>query len=152
MKTMKTSVIFPTFLILLLSITSCKKEFPDDPLALSSFTVGSCKTKGDIKGIVTEYIVIKTVDNYYLKFNHINSVFNCEPGVINLSAEISTDTIILKEDETNAAANCTCPYDVEFRLGPLKYGTYTLIFQKGGLTFKEYSLTYKKSTNVTVNI
>jgi hypothetical protein len=151
--TMKTFVIFPTFLILLLSMTSCKKEFPDDPLALSSLTVGSCKTKGgDVKGIVSEYIVIKTVDNYYLKFSHINSVFNCEPGEINLSAVISTDTIIIKEDETKGLANCTCPYDLEFRLGPMKYGTYTIIFQKGGLTFKQYTLTYTKSTNVRIDI
>jgi hypothetical protein len=151
--TMKTFVIFPTFLILLLALTSCKKEFPDDPLALSSLTVSSCKTKGgDAKGIVTEYIVIKTVDNYYLKFSHFNSVFNCEPGEINISAEISTDTIIIKEDETTGLANCTCPYDLEFSLGPMKYGTYTIIFQKGGLTYKQYTLIYKKSTNIRIDI
>jgi hypothetical protein len=150
---MRTKFIYPLFLFLLMALTSCKKEFPKDPLALSDLSVTGCKTKGDnAKNVDPEYINIKTVENYYLRFSHINSFFNCEPGELTVSAEISADRITINENETTSSANCICPYDVVFKLGPLEYGTYTIIFQKGGLTFKEYSLTYKKSTDVRIDI
>jgi hypothetical protein len=151
--TMKTRFIYPVFVIILMTLTYCKKEFPKDPLAMSDLSVTGCKTKGDnAKTVDPEYITIKTVDNYYLRFSHINSFFNCEPGEITISTGISADRITINEDETTSSANCICPYDVVFKLGPLEYGTYTIIFQKGGLTFKEYSLIYKKSTDVRIDI
>jgi hypothetical protein len=150
---MKTKFIYPLFVILSITLTSCKKEFPNDPLAMSDLSVTGCKTKGDnAKAVDPEYITIKTIDNYYLRVSHINSFFNCEPGEITVSTEISSDRITINEDETTSSANCICPYDVVFKLGPLEYGPYTIIFQKGGLTFKEYSLTYKKSTDVRIDI
>jgi len=150
---MKTRFIYPLVVILSIALTSCKKEFPKDPLAISDFSVTGCKTKGDnAKAVDPEYITIKTVDNYYLRFSHINSFFNCEPGEITISTDISSDRITINEEETTSSANCICPYDIVFKLGPLEYGTFTIIFQKGGLTFKEYSLTYKKSTDVRIDI
>jgi hypothetical protein len=142
-----------SFLFFTLALTFCKKGFPDDPLAVGNFSVTDCKTKGDnTKGTGPEYITIKTVDDYYLLFNHINSIFNCEPGQITVSIEIKSDTIFVDEGEESSLANCTCPYDLEFRLGPLHYGDYPVRFQKYGTTFKEYSLNYNKSTDVRIDI
>ncbi len=149
---MKNSVIL-MLLVLAVALPFCKKGFPDDPLAVGNFTVSDCKTKGDnAKGTGPEYITIKTVNDYYLLFNHINSIFNCEPGQLTVSIEIKADTIFVDENEESSLANCICPYDLEFRLGPLHYGDYPVRFQKGGLTYKEYSLTYNKSTDVKIDI
>jgi len=150
---MKSQIIYSFLLILTIAFTSCKKEFPKDPLAMSDLSVAGCKTKSDnAKSFDTEYITIKTVDNYYLRFSHINTLFNCEPGEITVSVSISSDRITINENETKSLANCICPYDIVFNLGPLEYGAYTIIFQKGGLTYKEYLLTYKKSTDARIDI
>lgn len=150
---MKTSIIYTFFVVFTVAITSCKKEFPDDPLAINNLTVSDCKTEGDnVNGIFAEYITLRTVDNYYLQYNHINSMFNCALGQITVSIEISSSAISINEKETSSLANCICPYDLEFRLGPLQYGSYTIKFQKGGGTFMEYSLDFKKSTDVKIDI
>lgn len=150
---MRTSIIYPSVIILMIAFGSCKKEFPNDPLAITDLSASDCKTKGSsVKATGEEYISLQTVNDFYLLFSHINSIFNCHPGQITISLEISADTIKINEDETEAGANCICPYDIKFKIGPLKYGTYIIIFQKGGLTFKEYSLDYKKTTNVKVDI
>lgn len=149
---MKNRFLF-SLLFIVIALSSCKKGFPDDPLAINELTVSDCKTKGDNSNATDpECITIKTVNDFYLKFNHINSIFNCEPGKITVAIEIKSDTISVNETEESSLANCVCPYDIEFRLGPLEYGTYPVKFQKGGLTFKEYSLNYTKSTDVRIDI
>jgi hypothetical protein len=149
---MKKSFILTLFFIAV-ALTCCKKGFPDDPLALSNLTVSDCKSKGDnTKATDPEYITIKTVNDYYMQFNHFNSLMNCEPGQITISIEIKADTIFVDENEETSIANCICPYDLEFRLGPLHYGDYPVRFKKGGIIFKEYSLNFNKSTDVRVDI
>lgn len=149
---MKHKILY-SILFIAIALTSCKKEFPDDPLAIDKLSISDCKTKGDNSTAADpEYITIKTVDDYYLHFSHINSILNCEPGKITLAIEIRSDTISVNETEESSLANCVCPYDIEFRLGPLEYGIYPIKFQKGGFTFKEYSLNYNKSTDVRIDI
>lgn len=150
---MKTSFILSFLLIFTFALSSCKKEFPGEPLAIKNLSVSDCKSVGINKnGTVIEYITLKTVDDYYIHVNHINSIFNCEPGQITIKVDISSTTITFNEDETSSLANCICPFDLEFTLGPLHYGNYTLIFQKGGVTFKEYSMDFKKSTDIQIDI
>jgi len=149
---MKATTIYSFLLISVFAFSSCKKEFPDDPFALTDLSVSGCNTKGDnTKGSEQEYITLKTLDDYYLLFNHINSIFNCEPGEITVSAEIISNEITITENESTAMANCVCPYDLEFKLGPLQYGDYHFIFTKAGLTFKEYNLDFKKSTDTQID-
>lgn len=150
---MKAKIIYPIFLLLIVALTSCKKEFPNDPLSIKDLSVSDCKTKGgSSKGIDPEYITLKTVDDYYLLVNHINAMFNCEPGQITVTIEISSNEISMEEDESSSLADCICPYDIDFKLGPLQYGTYILKFKRGGLTFKEYTLDFKKSTDIKIDL
>jgi len=150
---MKAKIIYPIFLLLIVALTSCKKEFPNDPLSIKDLSVSDCKTKGgSSKGIDPEYITLKTVDDYYLLVNHINAMFNCEPGQITVTIEISSNEISMDEDESSSLADCICPYDIDFKLGPLQYGTYILKFKRGGLTFKEYTLDFKKSTDIKIDL
>jgi hypothetical protein len=150
---MKKSVVYLFLFTLAIVFTSCKKEFPNDPVALKDLSISACKTKGyENKGIEPEYFLIKTTDDYYLSFNHINSMFNCEPGEINVSVEILADTIKINETESSSLANCICQYDLEFRLGPLEYGSYFIKFEKGGFLFREYTLDFRRSTDVKIDI
>ena len=151
---MKISFLHFLILVLAVTMTSCRKEFPNDPIDIRNLSVSGCKTNGSrSNGIYPEYITIKTVDDYYLLINHINSMLNCEPGEISVSLEnISLDKISCDENESSSLANCICPYDIEFKLGPLEYSTYTILFKKGGLTFKELYLSFNKSTDIKIYI
>ena len=146
-------VIYPIYLLLIVSITSCNKEFPNDPLSIKDLSVSNCKTKGgSSKGIDPEYITLKTVDDYYLLINHINAMFNCEPGQITVTINVSSDEISMDENESSSLANCICPYDIDFKLGPLQYGTYILKFKRAGFTFNEYTLDFKRSTDIKIDL
>jgi len=150
---MKNKVIYPIFLLLTVSITSCNKEFPNEPLSIKDISVSDCKTKGgSSKGIDPDYITLKTVDDYYLLINHINAMFNCQPGQITIAISFSSNEITMDENESSSLADCICPYDIEFKLGPLQYDTYTLKFKRAGFTFKEYTLDFKKSTDIKIDL
>jgi len=150
---MKTCYTLSFLLIFTLAFSSCKKEFPGDLLSIKNLNVSDCKSVGmNKKGDVIEYITLKTVDDYYIHFKHVNSLFNCEPGEITVTFDISETTITIDENESSSLANCICPYDLDFKIGPLLYGNYTLIFQKGGISFKEYSLDFKRSTDTKIVI
>lgn len=150
---MRTKLIYPIFVLLTISILSCKKELPNDPLAIKDLSVSGCKSKNTAKNIFgAEYITLKTIDDFYIQLDHINSIFNCEPGQITVTINVSSDVISMDENESSSAADCICPNDLSFKLGPLQYGTYFLNFQKGGLTFKEYTLDFNKSTDIKIDL
>jgi hypothetical protein len=150
---MKNKVIYPILLLLIVSMTSCKKEFPNDPLSIKDLSVSDCKTKGgSSKGIDPEYITLEAVDDYYLLVNNINAMFNCEPGQITVTINISSNEISMEENESSSFTDCICPYDIDFKLGPLQYDIYVLKFKRGALTFKEYTLDFKKSTDIRVDL
>ncbi len=150
---MKTSAFCSFLLILTFAAASCKKEFPDDSLAIDNLAVSDCKSIGSNKNVSSPmYITLKTVNDFYLQFNHVNSWFNCEPGQITISLEISSDIISVDENESSSLANCICPFDIGCRIGPLQYGSYSVKFRKAGITFKEYPLIFRKSTDIKIDL
>lgn len=152
---MNKPVIYTVALMILLSLfTFCDKGFPDEDVTVSDVCISSCKTRGNPdENVDNEYIIIRNTDNYYILFSHINSIFNCEPGEITVSIEILSNTISINENESGSPlSDCICPYDLEFRLGPLRYGEYVLIFRKRGQIFREYTLAFRKTTDVKVDI
>lgn len=150
---MKKYYFLSVLLLLSALILTCNKEFPDEPLSVSDYTVSACKGRMEQgKGDIPEYILLKTVDKYYLRFTHINSMFNCSPGEITVSVSYSPGSVLIDENESQAGERCICPYDLNFTLGPLEYGTYEIVFQKAGVTFRKYSLDFSKSTDVRIDI
>jgi len=150
---MKAYLFYPIIFLSAVSSISCNKDVPNDPIAVKDLSVSDCKSKsGNAKGIGKEYITIKTVGDFYLIINHFNSMFNCHPGEITVAIDITSNIISMDENESSSLANCICPYDINFRLGPLMYGTYILNFKKGGLTFKEYTLNFRKSTDIRIDL
>ena len=149
---MKTKGFFSFLLILTFAVSSCKKEFSNGPVVVKDLSYGDCKTKGSTTTIFDpEYITLKTIEGNYIFCEHINSIFNCDPGEITVSIKMSGDTIIIDENETKAGADCICPYDLTFKTGSLQYGVYPINFKKGGITFKESTLDFNESTVIFIS-
>ena len=83
---------------------------------------------------------------------HVNSIFNCEPGQLSVDIKIQNDTIVINEAEESALANCICPYDFNFRIGPMDYGIYNFILKKDGLLYIRFSINFKSKTDTNFTI
>lgn len=124
---MKTKAFFSFLLILTFVVSSCKKELSNCTVVVNDLSYGDCKTKGSTTTIFDpEYITLKTIDSDYILCEHINTIFNCDPGEIAVSVQMLGDTIIIDENEIKAAADCICPYDLTFKIGSLQYGVYPI--------------------------
>lgn len=138
---MKYRYLFGIGFILLL--TCCEKETSRKVPSVGKITYGDCKPVTKKSG-ESEYLEYKTVDTDYLQINHINAWFNCEPGEIFVTAELINGAIVIDAYEDPALANCICPYDLSYRIGPLKYGRYIIRILRGDIKF---SINFKSSTN-----
>lgn len=149
---MKIKGLFSSLLILIFVVSSCNKDFSNGPLVIKDLSYGDCKTKGTNTTIFDpEYITLKTIDKDYILCEHINTIFNCDPGEIIVSVQMLDDTLIIEENETKAAADCICPYDLTFKIGALQYGVYPIKFKKEGITFIESTLDFNESTVIFIS-
>lgn len=133
-------------IVFILFLNCCEKENSHIPLSVDQITYGDCKPETKKSGN-SEYIEYKTVDADYLQINHVNAWFNCEPGKIFVSAELINDTIVVNEYEETALANCICPYDLSYRIGPMNYDQYIFRIQRGGCIYTEFSISFNSSTS-----
>ena len=126
-----------------LLLISCEKTYDLKNLKIDQIFFSDCKTS---KGII-ESIAYKTVNKNYLSITHVNSFFNCDPGQLSVDIKIQNDTIVINEAEERGLANCVCPYDFNFMIGPIDYGTYNFILEKGGLLYIKFSIDFNSKTN-----
>lgn len=115
-------------------VTCCEKETSHKVLSVRQITYGDCKPAIKISGD-SEYIEYKTVNGNYLRINPVNAWFNCEPGQLFVSAELINEIISVDEYEETGLANCICPYDLSYRIGPLNYGRYIFRIERGDIEF-----------------
>ena len=54
------------------------------------------------------------------------------------------DTIAVEENEETLGANCICPYDLSYRIGPLNYGRYVFRMERGDI---EFPIIFNSSTS-----
>jgi len=123
-------------------LTCCEKENSPKLPSVGKITYGDCKPITKKSG-ESEYLEYKTVDTDYLQINHINAWFNCEPGEIFVTAELINGAIVVDAYEETALANCICPYDLSYRIGPLNYGRYIIRILRGDI---EFSINFNSST------
>ena len=128
---------------LILLLNCCEKAYDPVTLSVDQITYGDCKSVIK-KSDDAEYIVYFTVDADYLQFNHVNAWFNCEPDRIFVSAELVRDTILVDATEETGGANCICPYDLSYRIGPLSYGRYIFRMERGNI---EFPINFNSSTS-----
>lgn len=121
---------------------------------VEAFTYFGCKKSTDATTVLTksaseeeEYIVYKGHKDGYLYIRHINATFNCCPDTMKVTAVISGNRLIVNEREIVPRCNCTCRYDLEYKIGPLSTQKYTLHIYKDALRYTEFSFTYNASLN-----
>jgi hypothetical protein len=141
---MKNKVILP--LIIILPLISCERISDLFDARVDQIKYGDCKTNLK-KSENSERIEYKTVDRKYLQIKHINVLFNCEPGKLLVDVDQVNDTIFVDENEKQSIANCICPYDLFYRIGPIDYGDYFIKFQRDGLLFAELIVNFNSTTS-----
>ena len=129
-------------IVFILLVNCCEREASHMIPSVSQITYGDCKSAAKKSG-ESEYIEYKTVDVDYLQINHVNAWFNCEPGKIIVTAELTNNTIVVDEYEETGLVNCICPYDLSYQIGPLNYGRYVIRILRGDI---EFSIKFNSST------
>ncbi len=151
---LKTLLLTVIFLFLLLGGMGCEKEFSNENIQIKDFSYFGCKEKtannvngfAAVKGFKSdEYIEYRADADGYLHIKHVNAVFNCCPDTITATSSIDGKKISIVESETNPICDCICNYDLEYKLGPLSNGKYTLIFNRDTNEFLRFTINYNSS-------
>ena len=110
---------------------------------------GTARTRGSFFPGHPEYFEYKAINDGYLSVNHVNAMFNCEPGELKMQATLEGHNIKILETEEQSFANCICPYDLYCEVGPLSDGDYTVIICKGSYEYEyaHFNISYKKGLN-----
>lgn len=114
-------------------VTGYKDSPVDGYVSPKNFSVSGCKstTRGLFEDETIEY---KARENGLLRITHNNVLFNCE--VVRIYAEMTVNghTYIIEEkaQEGPVSANCVCPYDLGYDIGPLTEGEeYSVSIRRG---------------------
>jgi len=138
-------------IVLLATLQSCDEiRYPDDEFSVSNLSYGDCKP--DDKSENNEYLLLWVANDYFLNIDHINAIFNCEPGEIIVRARVEGKDIIIDEYSTQNLANCICPYDLKFNIGPIPYDTYNLIIMNSGMEIFNTEIDFDTNLNIKLNI
>ncbi len=129
-------------------VTGCKEEkttiSPKATFKVRNLTHSECKE--GVKDDEQEHIRYKTVKEYYLDMDHINTVLNCCPMEIVVTTSLSNDTIYIYEDEIQPMCNCICKYDLNYEVGPLNYQEYVVKVYKWGSEYVEFTIDFDEDT------
>ena len=129
---MKRNHILIPFLFIIFYIPyfiSCENDQGSTPVPLnvSDIKHSSCKTFKSQVPAKQDCIEYQTVNENYLKINRINVVFNCCIDGVDIKTTVDQGQVItIRENEIRPSCNCLCLYDIEYTIGPLEYGMYTL--------------------------
>ena len=124
---------FVTVFVLFFFFSSCKKSgFPEDSFSIRDIQVSNCIISK------AEILNLRTVDKYYLEYCQMNANLNCSPELIHVDASLSNDTIKIIEHTIDHSTSCNCRHIISCTIGPLHYGTYTIvIIQEGSIRYKQ---------------
>ncbi len=114
-------------------VTGYKDSPVDGYVAPKNFSVSGCKstTRGLFKDETIEY---EARENGLLRITHNNAVFDCAVERIHAAMTVNGNTYIIEEkaQEVPVSANCVCPYDLGYDIGPLTEGEeYTVSIRRG---------------------
>lgn len=157
MKTILKILVLSIFIGLL--VLSCGKK--SNSFGLTNFSHSACKTNSktysmnnqtkEIQGDSETMEIIS--ENGYWNIMHNNAMFNCSPGKLTADAAINNDfTIDLNENEESHLANCICPYDLNYKIGPIAHGKYTVILNIMGAEYFRFRINYTSSVDTIIFI
>ena len=119
-------------LISIILFSSCTKEddkttLISDPPTIDNISHTGCKKLKSSNLVTQDCVNYEVYNNNYLKINRTNVAFNCcIDSVIVEIIENQNYYITIKETENAAPCNCNCLYDLEYIIGRLNYGIYTI--------------------------
>ena len=123
--------LFGLFLTAVLTLGACKTCDKCEIAAGHLTEAAGCKEilTGNVAesqaGLIYEYDGEGT-----LTMQHINAGFNCCPGVIAAEVEISGNSIMISEFESQSGCYCLCLFDLSFRIDRLPPGVYILTIKE----------------------
>lgn len=115
-------------------VTGYKDSPVDGYVSPKNFSVTGCKAivSGTRNPSTDESIMYESIRENYVRITHNNARFNCEPGRIYAELIEKGQTFIIVEKEEKSSANCICPYDLGYDIGPLTEGhEYTVSIRTG---------------------
>ena len=115
-------------------VTEDKDSLVDGYVSPKNFSVTGCKSTvyGTRNPSTDESIMYESIRENYVRITHNNARFNCEPGRIYAELIEKGQTFIIVEKEQESYANCVCPYDLGYDIGPLTEGQeYTVSIRTG---------------------
>ncbi len=124
----------------------------EETLSSSSPYVSLSNSSVVKKSTTEEYLILTSSEDFYLDIKHVNSWFNCSPGQIIVDASLEGNNISINEYSTDNSANCVCPYDLSYMLGPLQYRTYNLIVKREGFEVLNVEIEFKKNLDMRLDI
>lgn len=161
-------MILMTLLIILVAafvgstLMGCSSSDDGSQFHSRNFANSGCKKAGMEARSITrgdspygdECIEYKGLSGGYLSVNHINVLYNCEPGELKMQATISGNEIKIVETEEQAGANCICPYDLYCEVGPLSNEDYTVIIYRESYEseYARFTISYKSGLSGRFNI
>jgi hypothetical protein len=81
-------------------------------------------------------VIYETINDSCLRFQRINVPFNCCIDSVLVSIEADNNNMIRITERENAGyCDCVCLYDIEYTIGPLNYGLYSIIIDEEYLFF-----------------
>jgi hypothetical protein len=92
-------------------------------------------------------VTLQTVDSNYLDIQHFDAVFNCVFDSLAIDYNVDGNVINVKESHVNPNAFCTCKYDIEYKIGPLEYGTYSINILDESLNKNEVCFDFEFTEN-----
>ncbi|MCD6332634.1 MAG: hypothetical protein J7L89_05120 [Bacteroidales bacterium] len=120
-------------IFLLLAVTACQKEIGFDPyIEMNHFSDcknSPLKTHGDYSSS-QDCLTYQYDGDSTLQINHINSGFNCCPGIISVAFEQRGDTLLINESERQSICDCDCLYDLNYTIHGLPPGSYVIFVQE----------------------
>ena len=143
--------------LVVIGLCGCSNDGADDTqFRVKNVASTGCKSSSAYAEMATrgenpyeEYLEYKAVGNGFLFLKHVNTLFNCAPGELNMQATISGNVIKILETEQQSLADCICPYDLSCEVGPLTNGDYIVIICKGSYEYEQarFTIAYNAGLN-----
>ena len=137
--------VFSVFLL----FQNCEKD-QEEPTG-DLLSISECKSIQDgLKNFATDVpcVTIQTIDSNYLAIEHINAMFNCDYGAIMIDFSVTDNVINIKENQSKAGELCTCNYDIEYSIGSIEYGHYTINIEDESHNVISFEFDFSENTLV----
>jgi hypothetical protein len=154
MKTRKIILVTITAILTIFFINGCTKD--NNAFRLDNISHSDCKnTKKSVavnqSSDEKEVIEIKA-DQQYLNINHVNVYFTCEPGKLTADAVLNDTVVTISEAEQKHDVDCICPFDLNYRIGPLAYGKYYFVFMRGAMEYTHFTVDFHAKLDTVIEI